>query len=222
MLRILSYPLIILLIALGITAIIPVIGWSISHYSAYMWVGVGMVAYFVLSIIRIFNKNLEWLRTFSHELSHTIVGMMFLRKIHSFEAGEGEGEMSHSGGLRFGTIFISLAPYCLPIFTYLLLFLRELSAANSLYIFDIMIGFTAAFHIGCFRSQIGRHQTDITSVGILRSYLFIFAMWTVNLTILLLSIRYGVIDAFKTLAVEYWSSVVSWYNIVVGYIKSLL
>ncbi|MBQ1202036.1 MAG: M50 family metallopeptidase [Alistipes sp.] len=222
MLRILSYPLIILLIALGITAIIPVIGWSISHYSAFMWVGVGMAAYFVLSIIRIFNKNLEWLRTFSHELSHTIVGMMFLRKIHSFEAGEGEGEMSHSGGLRFGTIFISLAPYCLPIFTYLLLFLRELSAANSLYIFDIMIGFTAAFHIGCFRSQIGTHQTDITSVGILRSYLFIFAMWVVNLTILLLSIRYGVIDAFKTLAVEYWSTVVSWWHIVVGYIKSLL
>ena len=222
MLRILSYPLIILLIALGITAIIPVIGWSISHYSAFMWVGVGMAAYFVLSIIRIFNKNLEWLRTFSHELSHTIVGMMFLRKIHSFEAGEGEGEMSHSGGLRFGTIFISLAPYCLPIFTYLLLFLRELSAANSLYIFDIMIGFTAAFHIGCFRSQIGTHQTDITSVGILRSYLFIFAMWVVNLTILLLSIRYGVIDAFKTLAVEYWSTVVSWWHIVVDYIKSLL
>ena len=130
--------------------------------------------------------------------------------------------MSHSGGLRFGTVFISLAPYCLPLFTYPLLFLRELGAANSLYIFDIMIGFTAAFHIGCFRSQIGTHQTDITSVGILRSYLFIFAMWVVNLTILLLSIRYGVIDAFKTLAVEYWSTVVSWWHIVVGYIKSLL
>ena len=222
MLRLLSFPLIILLIALGVTEILPVIKWSIGHYIIYKWVGVGMAAYFVLSIIRIFNKNLEWLRTFSHELSHTIVGMMFLRKIHSFEAGEGEGEMSHSGGLRFGAIFISLAPYCLPIFTYLLLFLRELGAQNSLYIFDIMIGFTAAFHIGCFRRQIGTHQTDITSVGIVRSYLFIFAMWTVNLTILLLSIRYGVIDAFKTLAAEYWSALVSWWHIVVGYIKSLL
>lgn len=222
MLRLLSFPLIILLIALGVTEIIPVIKWSIGHYIIYKWVGVGMAAYFVLSIIRIFNKNLEWLRTFSHELSHTIVGMMFLRKIHSFEAGEGEGEMSHSGGLRFGTIFISLAPYCLPIFTYLLLFLRELGAQNSLYIFDIMIGFTAAFHIGCFRRQIGTHQTDITSVGVLRSYLFIFAMWTVNLTILLLSIRYGVIDAFKTLAINYYDQIVIWWKYAVRFVQSLI
>lgn len=222
MFRILFFPLIALLIALGVTEIIPVIKWTIGHYIIYKWVGVGMLGYFGLSIIRIFNKNLEWLRTFSHELSHTIVGMMFLRKIHSFEANIGEGEMSHSGGLRFGAIFISLAPYCLPIFTYLLLFLRELGAQNSLYIFDIMIGFTAAFHIGCFRRQIGRHQTDITSIGILRSYLFIFAMWTVNLTILLLSIRYGVIDAFKTLAINYYEQTIVWWKYAVRFAQSLI
>jgi NHS family xanthosine MFS transporter len=90
--------------------------------------------------------------------------------------------MSHSGGLRFGTVFISLAPYCLPLFTYPLLFLRELGATNSLYIFDIMIGVVTAFHIGCFRRQIGLHQTDITGVGVFRSALFIVAMWIVDLT----------------------------------------
>lgn len=222
MFRILSYPLIILLIALGITEIVPVIKWAIGHYMVYKWVGAGMAGYIVLSILRIFNKNLEWLRTFSHELSHTIVGMMFLRKIHSFEVGEGEGEMSHSGGLRFGAIFISLAPYCLPIFTYLLLFLRELGAQNSLYIFDIMIGFTAAFHISCFRRQIGTYQSDIRSMGILRSYLFIFAMWTLNLTVLLLSIRYGVIDAYKNLAVEYYDHIISWWKMAMKCISALL
>lgn len=214
--------MIVLLLAVGAIEIVPIAKWVVGHYMAYKWVGVGMAAYVVLSIVRIFNKNLEWMRTFSHELSHTIVGMMFLRKIHSFKAGEGEGVMRHSGGLRFGDIFISLAPYCLPIFTYILLFLRELGAENSLYIFDILIGFTAAFHIGCFRSQIGTHQTDITSVGTVRSYLFIFAMWTVNLSILLLSIRYGVIDAFKNLAVEYWSTLSDWFELGVEYIKALI
>lgn len=221
MFRILTYPLIIITIALGITELIPAVKWGISHYIAYKWMGLGMAIYFVLSIIRLFNKNLEWLRTFSHELTHTVVGLMFLRKIHSFEAGQGQGVMSHSGGLRFGTIFISLAPYCLPLFTYPLLFLRELSAANSLYIFDILIGLTFAFHCGCFRSQIGRHQTDITSVGVFKSYIFILAMWIVNLTVILMSIRMGVLDAFKSLGIEYWHNLRDWSLYAVNYVKGL-
>ena len=221
MFRILTYPLILLTIAVGITELIPAVKWGISHYVIYKWVGLGMAIYFALSIIRLFNKNLEWLRTFSHELTHTVVGLMFLRKIHSFEAGQGEGVMSHSGGLRIGTIFISLAPYCLPLFTFPLLFLRELSATNSLYIFDIIIGLTLAFHIGCFRSQIGRHQTDITSVGVFKSYLFIFAMWVVNLTIILMSTRMGVIDAFKNLGIEYWNDIREWSLWLASFVKGL-
>ena len=220
MFRILFYPLIILTIALGVTEFIPAVKWAVSHYIIYKWVGLGVAIYFALSIIRLFNKNLEWLRTFSHELSHTIVGMMFLRKIHSFEAGIGSGVMSHSGGFRFGTIPISLAPYCLPIFTYLLLFLRVLGAESSLYIFDIMIGVTLAFHIGCFRSQIGLHQTDITSVGAFRSALFIVAMWIVNLSVLLLSIRYGVFKAFKELAIAYYDSLHEWCSIAIDFVMS--
>ena len=222
MFRILTFPLIIITIALGITEFIPIIKWSIAHYIIYKWVGLGIAIYFTLSIIRLFNKNLEWLRTFSHELSHTVVGLMFLRKIHSFEAGQGEGVISHSGGLRFGTIFISLAPYCLPLFTYMLLFMRELGATSSLYIFDIMIGITLAFHIGCFRRQIGTHQTDITSVGVFKSYLFILAMWIVNLTIILLSIRIGVLSAFKSLAIDYWNDLQEWNLYAVKFVKSLL
>ena len=222
MFRILFYPLIILTIALGITEFIPAVKWAVGHYIAYKWVGLGVAIYFALSIIRLFNKNLEWLRTFSHELSHVIVGMMFLRKIHSFEAGEGEGEMSHSGGLRIGRIFITLAPYCLPIFTYLFLFLRELSAAQSVYIFDIFIGVTIAFHIGCFRRQTGRHQTDITSIGVAKSYLFIIGMLTINLTILLLSIRMGVLDSFKTLAIDYWENITEWSQYCIRFVKGLI
>ncbi len=222
MFRFLFYPIILLVIALGVTELIPAVKWCVAHYMVYKYIGIGMAAYFLLSILRIFNKNLEWLQTFSHELSHTIVGMLFLRKIHSFEAKEGTGVMSHSGGLRFGDIFISLAPYCLPLFTYLLLFLRELGAAKSLYIFDIMIGITVAFHIGCFRKQTGLHQTDITSIGVARSSLFIPAMWIINLTVLLMSIRFGVIDSFVKLANEYWSTTVDWWEVVLRFAKNLI
>lgn len=220
MFKILFYPIILLLIAVSVVTIIPVIKWVIGHYIIYRYLAMGMGGFIVLSILRIFNKNLEWLRTFSHELSHTVVGLLFFRKIHSFQAEIGTGVMSHSGGLRFGDIFISLAPYCLPLFTYILLFLRELGASSSLYIFDIMIGFTTAFHISCFRRQIGSYQSDITSVGILRSYLFIFAMWVVNLTILLLSIRMGVLESFKELAIDYWDTITDWWQVAYSTVKS--
>lgn len=222
MFRLLFFPLIIATLAVGITEIIPIAEWLIAHPIKYQYVGMGMAGYFVVTLLGFFKKNLEWVRTFSHELSHTIVGMMFFRKIHSFEAGVGSGVMSHSGGLRFGTIFISLAPYCLPIFTYLFLFLRELGATSSLYIFDIIIGVTTAFHIGCFRRQIGLHQTDITSVGAFRSALFIVAMWIVNLSVLLLSIRMGVLKAFKTLAVEYYEDLVMWSKVALDFVMSHL
>lgn len=222
MFRALFFPLVIATLAVGITEVIPIVKWVIPNYMKYQYVGMGMAGYFIVTFVGIFKKNLEWLRTFSHELTHTVVGMMFLRKIHSFEAGVGSGVMSHSGGFRFGTVPISLAPYCLPIFTYLLLFLRELGAPNSLYIFDIMIGVTLAFHIGCFRSQIGLHQTDITGVGVFRSALFIVAMWIVNLSILLLSIRVGVLEAFKRLAVDYYEDLARWSKIALDFAASHL
>jgi hypothetical protein len=49
------------------------------------------------------------MQTFSHELTHTIVGLMFGRKIHAFRATAGEGgEMCHSGG-RFNATVILLS-----------------------------------------------------------------------------------------------------------------
>lgn len=213
MLRLLLYPLTALLLALGCVELAAAVKGTAANLSAYTFVAMGVALYLLLSAIRGLNKNLEWLRTFSHELTHTVVGMMFFRKIHSFQAGVSSGVMKHSGGLRFGDTLISLAPYCLPIFTYLLLFLRELSAESSLYIFDMLVGITAAFHIGCFRRQTGSYQSDIRGVGVVFSYLFIVTMWVVNLAIALLSIRIGVIEAFKDFAVDGWNTLCSWYTL---------
>lgn len=211
MARAISYPLIIIALILGFIEFLPSAKWFFGHLPRYQYVGIGMLVYWGIFFLKVFQKNLEWLRTFSHELSHTIVGMLFLRKIHSFNAGEGSGEMVHSGGLRFGDIFISLAPYCLPIFTWMLLLLRELSAARSIYIFDILIGITIAFHIDCFRTQIGNYQTDIKNQGYTRSYLFIIAMWFINLTIILESIRRGLFEGLTHTFSGYWESICSFF-----------
>jgi hypothetical protein len=47
-------------------------------------------------------------------------------------------------------------------------------------------------------------------------------MWIVNLSVLLLSIRYGVLEAFKRLAVDYYEDLVRWSKIAVDFAASHL
>ena len=56
---------------------------------------------------------------------------------------------------------MSLAPYCLPIYTYALLMLRPLLDFHGLIIYDILIGITLAFHVVNFKKDTSRHQPDI-------------------------------------------------------------
>ncbi|MDL2240841.1 hypothetical protein LJC69_04380 [Bacteroidales bacterium OttesenSCG-928-K22] len=198
-LKILGSIILIILLALVGYELYRVILWGIGDWKLYIWLFIGVAAYFLLRLL--FRKNEKWLQTFSHELSHTIVGFFFFKKIHSFQAKEGTGEIWHSGS---GNIFISLAPYCLPIFTYLFLFLRLLSDPTKTYIFDIFIGFTLAFHILCFIKQTGKWQTDITNHGVFLSYLFIITFALFNLLVVFLSIRMGVIDAFVYMFKSFW------------------
>lgn len=178
-----------------------------------------MAVYFLLRITPL-SRNESWAQTFSHELSHTVVGMMFLQKIHSFKAEEDTGEISHSGK-GYGRIFITLAPYCLPIYTYAFILLRLTAASNMLYIFDILIGFTLAFHIICFWKQTRPYQTDIQRFGNLRSYLFIVAFWVFNASVILLSIRKGVVESVIYLFPRYWGHIVNWSGQVVDWYKML-
>ena len=162
------------------------------------------------------------MQTFSHELTHTIVGLMFGRKIHSFKATNDEGgEMWHSGN-RFGGIFIALAPYCLPIFTYAFLLLRIIGASNQLMWFDIFIGFTLAFHVVCFAKQTRNYQTDIQQHGYFKSYLFIALFLLFNATVILLSIRKGIVGSVTYLFPQYWSDIVATLNNMTDFVKLLI
>lgn len=219
--RIFYYIFIFLSLALIIVHIPQVVIDSVREYKSYLWFGCGAGAYLILHILPFFRKNEKWLQTFSHELTHTVVGMMFFRKIHSFNVEDaGTGAVQHSGRRNFGGIFISLSPYCFPIFTYLFMLLRILGSENMFYIFDIFIGFTAAFHFLCFWSQTGSYQSDIQKYGLFRSYLFIAAWRLLNMTIILLTIRTGIIDAVTFIFPEYWHTLTGWWNYVSGLVMS--
>ncbi len=151
----------------------------------YKWMAAGIGIYALLH--RFINKNITWLETFSHELTHIVVALMFMRRVHSFQAGEGSGEVSTSGSGHLSTVPQALAPYCLPIFTYVALLLRCIIADEALWIFDILLGITVAFHFYCFKSQTGSHQPDINQFPLLFSYAYIHTFQAFNLLVLLVS-----------------------------------
>ena len=177
--------------------------WMTLHLKPYMWFFIGFGAYFVLMLIPPVKKNEDILQITSHEITHLIVALLFFKKIISREVTK-EGGVVWYSGRKYGELFISLAPYTLPIFTFFFLLLRIIGAWESLYIFDVLIGFTLAFHCLCFIKQTRPYQTDISSNGYLLSYLFIVCFLLFNMTIILLSIRKGIIKANLDLFPNYW------------------
>ena len=172
----------------------------------YQWVGVGIVAFWILRLF--LNKNMKWFATFSHELSHTVVSLLLFRKIHSFQAGRGTGEIYTSGNENT-LVFVDLAPYCLPIFTYLLLGLRMMMAKDMLMYYDVLVGISIGFHIYCFRTQTGSYQTDINKHPLYFSYLYIATALLFNLLVIVVSYWRGknVFTAIWYLMTEMWDKI---------------
>ena len=213
MLRVLSYPLLLLLLLLAGYELCNVVRVAAGTPMGYKWLLIGIASYFVLRLFSFFTRNERWMQTFSHELSHAVVGIMFFRKIHSFQVNEQEGVVFHSGR-DIGQIFISLAPYCLPLFTYVFILMRVFTVADMIYVMDILIGFTMAFHILCFARQTHPLQPDIQSQGVVRSVLFIVAVWCFNLSIILLTVSRGLWGAITYIFPRYWNDIEGVWNMI--------
>ena len=212
--KIVSYVIWGLFLLLSFLEFVPAFVATFLDLETYIWLYAGIGLYFLIRRLPFMRKNEEWMQTTSHELTHAIVGMMFFRKIHSLQAGEGTGVVQHSGNRTFGAIFISLAPYCLPIFTYRFLIFRLLGAQETIFVFDVIVGITLGFHILCFLKQTGNHQTDIQGQGYLRSYLFIAGHIFFNATIVLLSVYYGVLGAFGHIFGGFWQQIVGFWQFI--------
>lgn len=181
--------------------------------SIYQWVGVGILAFAIIhSVVK---KNMVWLETFSHELTHIVVAFLFFRRVHSFHAEEGSGVVYTSGKHKFGLAPMALAPYCLPIFTYLLLSIRCLMDFHGMWIYDVLIGMSICFHFFCFKNQTGSYQTDINQFPLPFSYLYIFTALLINFCVIWVAFfpQYNVYTSLWRLVTSIWSNgvnVVSW------------
>ena len=210
------FTILLLLLSLAILAT----GWSImtsiffpkrgswlGNLQLYQWTAIGIILFLVVK--RFLKENLMWFETFTHELTHTLIAILFFRKIHSFEAKNNSGQIMTSGNDNT-LVFVDLAPYCLPIYTFILLAIRSICYSPFLWCIDIIIGISIAFHINTFKKQIGNYQTDINKRPLYFSYTYITTVLLFNLCVIMVSYwsTKNVFTAFRFVCTGLWSHLI--------------
>lgn len=204
------------LLAFGATlqfiAIIPLVG---SDWRIYQWFFWGIMGYLLLTGISnaVFENNFKFLRTFTHELTHTIFTFLSFKSIRHFEATSHKGGEIHVVG--GGNMFIFLSPYCVPIFTLLLLLISPLFQTQFTPYIEGLIGFTYFFHLHNNWLQTHNRQTDIRKYPYFTAYAFITLFHLLFLSIILLHFIEG-LDAFvavgKGTIEKLWFTVQHFHN----------
>ena len=100
------------------------IGWDWKHAGNYVGQFAGFAIYIVfaivLSILRI-GHNLNWFMKFTHELTHTLMALLFFKKINEFVVKGKECYVNYKvGKYGIGYTPITLSPYCIPIYTFMI------------------------------------------------------------------------------------------------------
>lgn len=187
------------------------IGWSWKHPGNYVGMLAGLFAYgmFLLTLIipRV-RHNLNWFMKFTHELTHTLVALLFLARIKEFVVKDRECYVNYKSG-PIGYIPITLSPYCIPIYTVMLFPFRFVGDAGYMIVFDVLIAFTYTFHAHSFIKQTRPSQSDIRNCGLARSSAFIIFVNACVLALILAIPKGGVLNAACRVFWEYPAAILT-------------
>ena len=181
------------------------VGWDWRHTGNYVGLIAGFAAYILFLIILTILKsrhNLDWFMKFTHELTHTLVALIFFRKIHEFVV-RGRECFVYYDPPTIGYIPITLSPYCIPIYTLMIFPFRFAGDSHYMIIFDALIAFTYAFHVHTFIKQTRFTQNDIENCGIAQSMSFISFVHLAMLSLILATPKGGVLKALGRVFWEY-------------------
>lgn len=199
------------------------VGWDWRHDGNYVGLFVGFIAYglFLISmIIPRVRHNLNWFMKFTHELTHTLVAVLFFAKIREFVVRDRECYVNYQAG-PVGYVPITLAPYCIPIYTFMLFPFRFAGDSHYMIIFDFLIAFSYAFHIHSFIKQTRFSQPDIEGCGLARSTTFIAFVHMCVLALIFAIPKGGVMNALYRVFWEYPMAILTdpagWFNDVIRY-----
>ena len=201
------------------------VGWDWRHTGNYVGLIAGFTAYVVFLMILTIVKgkhNLNWFMKFTHELTHTLVALVFFRKIHEFVV-RGRECFVHYDPPRVGYLPITLSPYCIPIYTLMIFPFRFAGDSHYMIIFDALIAFTYAFHVHAFIKQTRFTQNDIENCGIAQSVSFISFVHLAMISLILAIPKGGVLKAIGRVFGEYLWQIVTdpsgWFHEIIKYFQ---
>ena len=183
----------------------------------------GFTAYAVFLLFLLlpkFRHNLTWFMHFTHELTHTLVALAFFRRIEEFLVSRRKCHVYYQKS-RIGHLPITLAPYCIPIFTFMLFPFRYFGAEKYMFAFDMMIAFTYAFHVHSFIKYTRYTQSEIEGCGLARSTAFISFVHCAVLALILSMPKGGMRLAIGRVFWEYplqlLTNPAGWFHDVIRY-----
>ena len=201
------------------------VGFDWRHTGNYVGLFVGFTAYtlFALTLISLkISHNLNWFMKFTHELTHTLVALLFFKTISEFVVRGRECYVNYKiGKYGIGYIPITLSPYCIPIYTIMIFPFRFAGDAHYMIIFDALIAFTYAFHLHSFIKQTRLTQSDIENCGTARSVSFLAFANLAVASLILATPKGGVLNALSRVFWEYPMQIlanpVSWAQEIIQY-----
>lgn len=177
----------------------------------YLGLFAGFIAYILFAVsLKVFGlgHNLNWFRRFTHELTHTLLALLFFRKIYEFVV-RGRECMVHYSNRRIGYVAITLAPYCIPIYTFMLFPFRFAGDSHYMIVFDALIAFTYAFHAHAYIEQTRLTQPDIVNCGVARSVAYISFTHLAVLSLIIAIPKGGVLNAITRVFSEYLLQIIT-------------
>lgn len=136
---------------------------------------------------RLFSSAWSYLETLEHEITHLLIGLLFLKIPVGIRVSAHEGgEVRQIGRGTTGQTWVALAPYFFPtisLFAVVVAYFVDLNTRTFL----AVLGWTTAFHLVTNWGETSFRQPDLQKAGILKTLLILPVM---NL------ISYGSILAF--------------------------
>ncbi|HLM03036.1 MAG TPA: hypothetical protein VK400_18440 [Pyrinomonadaceae bacterium] len=125
---------------------------------------------------RLFPATWSYLQTLEHELTHLLVGLVFLKIPVGIRVSAHEGgEVRQIGLGTTGHTWVTLAPYFLPTVSLAVLIFAYFAGLNSRLVLGIL-GWTTAFHLVTNWSETSFRQPDLQKAGLLKTLLILPVM----------------------------------------------
>ncbi len=122
---------------------------------------------------RIFPNVWAYMETLEHELTHLLIGLLFLKIPTGIRVSAHEGgEVRQIGLGTTGQTWVSLAPYFFPTVSLAVLIVAYFFAVKTVYLLALL-GWTTAFHLISNWGETSFRQPDLQKVGILKSILIL-------------------------------------------------